>query len=319
MPTLESSLTPETLVPMATFLAIMLGGWALLLVLSSRPTKAEDRLKRMLERPQDELERLRQTRERTRIQEKVAEAARRLSAPMQPKDEAELGKIRLTLLNAGIRSPQAVQIFLGMKMLSLLLGLALATPAALSKGFDRNSLLTMVAAGGIGFYLPGFVVSQKRRARQKAIFLGLPDALDLMVVCVEAGLGFDAAMRRVTAELNESCPEVCDELNIVNFQIQMGRPRREALRDLGIRTGVEDVRALAAVIIQAEKFGSPIGAALRVQSDAMRTRRRQMAEEKAAQTAVKIMLPLIMFIFPGVFVVLVGPAAIKIMDTMMNK
>jgi tight adherence protein C len=304
---------------MATFGAIKHGGWAVLLILASRPTRAEDRLKRMLDRPQNEIERARQIREHKRIQDKVAEAAKRLSAPMQPKDEAELGKIRLSLLNAGIRSPQAVQIFLGMKMICLLLGLALATPSALSKGMDRNSVMTIIAAGGVGFYLPGFIVGQKRRARQKAIFLGLPDALDLMVVCVEAGLGFDAAMRRVTAELNESCPEVCDELNIVNFQIQMGRPRREALRDLGIRTGVEDVRALAAVIIQAEKFGSPIGSALRVQSDAMRTRRRQMAEEKAAQTAVKIMLPLIMFIFPGVFVVLVGPAAIKIMDPMMNK
>ena len=141
------------------------------------------------------------------------------------------------------------------------------------------------------------------------MFLGLPDALDLMVVCVEAGLGLDAAMRRVTSELAQSCPVICEEFAISNFQLQMGRPRRDVLRDLGIRTGVDDLRALAAVIIQAEKFGSSIAAALRVQSDAMRTRRRQMAEERAAQTSVKIMLPLILFIFPGVFVVTVGPAA----------
>ncbi|RUL86769.1 type II secretion system F family protein [Tautonia sociabilis] len=296
----------------------MLGGWAVLLILGARPTKAEDRLKRMLDRSQHDAERARAERERRRIQDRVAEAARKLAAPVQPKNEEELGKIRTALLNAGIRSPQAVQVYLGLKVIGLLIGLALATPSAISNGFDRNSLLTVVAAGGLGFYLPALVVAQKRRRRQQAIFLGLPDALDLMVVCVEAGLGFDAAMRRVTAELVDSCKEVCDELNIVNFQIQMGRPRREALRDLGIRTGVEDVRALAAVIIQAEKFGSPIGQALRVQSDAMRTRRRQLAEEKAAQTAVKIMLPLVLFIFPGVFVVLVGPAAIKIMETMMT-
>ena len=131
-----------------------------------------------------------------------------------------------------------------------------------------------------------------------------------MVVCVEAGLGLDAAMRRVTSELAQSCPVICEEFAIANFQLQMGRPRRDVLRDLGIRTGVDDVRALAAVIIQAEKFGSSIAAALRVQSDAMRLRRRQLAEERAAKTAVKIMIPLIFFIFPGVFVVLVGPAVI---------
>ena len=148
-----------------------------------------------------------------------------------------------------------------------------------------------------------------------AIFLGLPDALDLMVVCVEAGLGLDAAMRRITTELAQSCPIICEEFAMANFQLQMGRPRREVLRDLGIRTGVDDVRSLAAVIIQAEKFGSSISSALRVQSDAMRLRRRQMAEERAAQTSVKIMIPLIFFIFPGVFVVLVGPAVMRMIGT----
>jgi tight adherence protein C len=319
VPTLDALLTPERLVLIATFFAFMLAGWGLLSLVAGQPTRAEDRLKRILDRKSSDVARARAAKERQRIQDRVAEAARRLSAPMQPKDEAELGKLRLSLLNAGIRHPQAVQIYLGLKMLCMLLGLALATPTVLARtGFTQNGLLMVVAAGGLGFYLPGLVLGQWRRARQQGIFLGLPDALDLMVVCVEAGLGFDSAMRRVTTELAESCPEVCDELNIVNFQIQMGRPRREALRDLGIRTGVEDVRALAAVIIQAEKFGSPIGSALRVQSDAMRLRRRQLAEEKAAKTAVKIMLPLILFIFPGVFVVLVGPAALKIMDTMMG-
>jgi tight adherence protein C len=135
-----------------------------------------------------------------------------------------------------------------------------------------------------------------------------------MVVCVEAGLGLDAAMRRVTSELSRSCPVICEEFAIANFQLQMGRPRRDVLRDLGTRTGVDDVRALAAVIIQAEKFGSSIASALRVQSDAMRLRRRQLAEERAAKTSVKIMLPLIFFIFPGVFVVLVGPAIMRIAE-----
>ena len=140
-----------------------------------------------------------------------------------------------------------------------------------------------------------------------------------MVVCVEAGLGLDMAMRRVTTELRPACPVLCEEFAIANFQVQMGRARKDVLRDLGIRTGVDDVRALAAVIIQAEKFGSSIGAALRVQSDAMRLKRRQLAEERAAKTAVKIMIPLVLFIFPGVFVVLVGPAGIQIAKTMIEQ
>ena len=163
----------------------------------------------------------------------------------------------------------------------------------------------------MGFYFPDLIVGQRKKRRGESIFLGLPDALDLMVVCVEAGLGLDAAMRRVTSELARSCPVICEEFAIANFQLQMGRPRRDVLRDLGIRTGVDDVRALSAVIIQAEKFGSSIASALRVQSDAMRLRRRQLAEERAAKTSVKIMLPLIFFIFPGVFVVLVGPAILR--------
>ena len=126
-----------------------------------------------------------------------------------------------------------------------------------------------------GSTCPASSSDSRKKKRSESIFLGLPDALDLMVVCVEAGLGLDAAMRRVTSELATSCPVLCEEFAIANFQLQMGRPRKDVLRDLGIRTGVDDVRSLAAVIIQAEKFGSSIGAALRVQSDAMRLRRRQ--------------------------------------------
>ncbi len=186
-------------------------------------------------------------------------------------------------------------------------------------GVTQKAMMLAVAAGGLGFYLPGFLVDSRRKKRAESIFLSMPDALDLMVVCVEAGLGLDAAMRRVTSELAQSSPVLCEEFAIANFQLQMGRARRDVLRDLGTRTGVEDVRALAAVIIQAEKFGSSIGSALRVQSDSMRLRRRQLAEEKAAKTAVKIMIPLLLFIFPGVFVVLVGPAGIQMYNMLSKK
>jgi tight adherence protein C len=188
-------------------------------------------------------------------------------------------------------------------------------PLVIYFGMAQTSYMIAAGAGGFAFYLPDLVLGRRKKSRGQAIFMGLPDALDLMVVCVEAGLGLDAAMRRVTSELGQSCPVLCEEFAIANFQLQMGRTRKDVLRDLGTRTGVDDVRALSAVIIQAEKFGSSISAALRVQSDAMRLRRRQLAEAKAAETSVKIMLPLILFIFPGVFVVLVGPAALSIISS----
>ncbi len=169
---------------------------------------------------------------------------------------------------------------------------------------------------GIGFYLPELGLTLLRSGRQKKIFLQLPDALDLLVVCVEAGLGLDAAMRRVSEEMADGSPEVCSEMSMANMHLQMGKPRREVLHDLGVRTGVDDVRALAAILIQADKFGSSVAQALRVQSDSMRVKRRQMAEEKAQQSAVKMIFPLVLFIFPGIFVVLVGPASIQLMENL---
>ena len=142
------------------------------------------------------------------------------------------------------------------------------------------------------------------------------DVLDLLVVCVEAGLGLDQAMRKVSEEMKKSARVVSDEFTLCNFQLQMGRARNGVLQDLGNRTGVDDLRSLAAILIQADKFGSSIAQALRVQSDSMRTRRRQLAEEKAAKTAVKLIFPLVIFIFPAIFVVLVGPAAITIVNEM---
>jgi tight adherence protein C len=167
-----------------------------------------------------------------------------------------------------------------------------------------------VAVAGLFFYLPDLTVWFLGRRRKEAIFLALPDALDLMVVCVEAGLGLDQAMRKVSEEMKKTYRVIAEEFAISNFQLQMGRARSEVLHELGVRTGVADLRSLAGVLIQADKFGSSIAQALRVQSDSMRTRRRQLAEERAAKTAVKLIFPLVMFIFPGIFVVLVGPAAI---------
>ncbi len=185
-----------------------------------------------------------------------------------------------------------------------------------TKGLTNDAAMYTVAIAGIAFYLPDVVLCFIRKSRQNNIFFGLPDALDLMVVCVEAGLGLDQAMRKVSEEMKKTYAVIAEEFGLCNLQLQMGRARNDVLHDLGARTGVDDLKALAAILIQADKFGSSVAQALRVQSDSMRTRRRQMAEEKAAKTAVKLIFPLVLFIFPAIFIVLVGPAAITMINEM---
>ncbi|MGH7225491.1 MAG: type II secretion system F family protein, partial [Gemmataceae bacterium] len=237
-----------------------------------------------------------------------------------PQTELEQSQLKVRLANAGFRSDSAAAVYLGLRLAVLigflLLGAAIFLP---QHGFTLAALKPITIFGGMGFYLPNMVLWFLRKKRQDEIFLALPDALDLLVVCVESGLGLDAAMRKVCDEMKDHAKVIAEEFSLANFQLQMGRPRREVLHDLGVRTGVDDVRSLAAILIQADRFGSSIAQALRVQSDSMRTRRKQLAEEKAAKTAVQLIFPLVLFIFPGIFVVLVGPAAISIMKTMLQK
>jgi len=304
------------LIPLLVFAGFVLAVWAVLSMLSQRNSKAAERLARM-GRPQSLVDLEDPKLAKKERFQGVMDTAKALSGPLMPKTELEQSNLKIKLANAGFRSDSAVSVYLGLRFASLLFFLVVALAIALPQhGIGFGTLKWVAGLGGLGFYLPNLVLWFLRRRRQQEIFLSLPDALDLLVVCVESGLGLDAAMRKVCDEMKNHAKVICEEFSLANFQLQMGRPRREVLHDLGVRTGVDDVRALAAILIQADRFGSSIAQALRVQSDSMRTRRKQLAEEKAAKTAVQLIFPLVLFIFPGIFVVLVGPAAISIMETM---
>jgi len=224
----------------------------------------------------------------------------------------ERDRLKMRLVEAGFRTESASAIFLTIKVLSAFGGLFLAGGITLGmNGMGYAVLMRSVIGGGIAFFLPELVLDFLRSGRKKQITLGLPDALDLLVVSVEAGLGLDQGIRKVADEMRLSYRILSDELQLSTLHLQMGRVRASVLQDLGNRTGVEDLRTLASLLIQADKFGSGVAQALRVQSESMRIKRQQIAEEKAAKTAVKLIFPLVLFIFPGVFVVLVGPAAIQ--------
>ena len=231
---------------------------------------------------------------------------------LQPKTVAEVGKLKSRLSEAGFRTEGASGVFLSIKVFAALGGVFLAGGfTAMTLGLGTAVLLRAVLGGGIAFFLPELVLDFLRSSRKKQITMGLPDALDLLVVSVEAGLGLDQGIKKVSDEMQTSYRILSDELQLSTLHLQMGRARGSVLQDLGNRTGVEDLRTLASLLIQADKFGSGVAQALRVQSESMRIKRQQIAEEKAAKTAVKLIFPLVLFIFPGVFVVLVGPAAIQ--------
>ena len=231
---------------------------------------------------------------------------------LQSKSVAEVGKLKSRLSEAGFRTEGASGVFLTVKVFAALGGVFLAGGfTAMTLGLGTPVLLRSVLGGGIAFFLPELVLDFLRSSRKKQITLGLPDALDLLVVSVEAGLGLDQGIKKVSDEMQTSYRVLSDELQLSTLHLQMGRARGSVLQDLGNRTGVEDLRTLASLLIQADKFGSGVAQALRVQSESMRIKRQQIAEEKAAKTAVKLIFPLVLFIFPGVFVVLVGPAAIQ--------
>jgi tight adherence protein C len=249
----------------------------------------------------------------------LEKAAPALSRALEPKSELEQNVLKVRMANAGFNSPGAPQMFLAAKVgLGVICTLIGGAVGFVQWGMNMQGVMAIFVTGSIGLFGPNIWLWLVGRSRMDRIFLSLPDALDLLVVCVEAGLGLDAAMRRVSEELADSHPDVCFEFSMCNMQLQMGRPRKQVLHDVGIRSGVDDMKALAAILIQADKFGSSIAQALRSQSDMMRIKRSQLAEERAQKTSVQMIFPLVLFIFPGVFVVLVGPAAIMMINNLLT-
>jgi tight adherence protein C len=230
----------------------------------------------------------------------------------------ELAGARLLLNQAGFRSSGAHHSYLVIRWVLPAALVVLAMVCGKIAGVTNRTLYLMVLASGIiGFLLPDFVLRSKIRKRQEEITDSLPDGLDLLVVCVEAGLGMNAAFVKITEEFRLSSPALSEEFDVVNREMVAGKPRQEALRALSERTGVEDVQSLVAMLIQTEKLGTSLAQSLRVHSDSLRMRRRQKAEEAAAKTTIKLIFPLVFLMFPALFIVILGPGVIQVINILM--
>lgn len=236
--------------------------------------------------------------------------------PVMPKDESQVSMLRIKLSNAGFRRENASTLFLASKTVVAIGAASIALLWMTTTGHPMLDIMVWVCgAGGVGFMMPNLWLAMATRQRGLKIRHGLPDSMDLLVISVESGLALDAAIQRVGDEMSNVHPELAEEMQLVTHESQMGIPRSEALENMAMRTGVPEIKSFVAIISQAEKFGTSVAKALRNQANSLRVKRRQAAEEAAQKTTVKLMLPLIMFIFPAIFVVLVGPAVIKMMGT----
>src|SRR5688500_16472472 len=306
------------IITICTFVCISLGVMGLYWIVYRPQSAATDRLRRLsegsasLQAPTVSL-----------VEERpMAELAERMAAPFSrllPPSAAEVRKLQKQLMMAGFRSPDAPIIYRAIQ-----LAVMVSFPGAVAFGCAvlaypiMSALLWILIAFVAGFFLPRYVLGKMIRSRQTRVRWGLADALDLMVISIEAGLGLNAAMMRVSDELKTVHPDISEEFELANLEIRVGRERDEALRNLAERTGVDDLRSLVAMLIQSDRFGSSIARAVRVYADSLRTKRRQRAEQAAQKAAVKLLLPLALFLFPTLFIIILSPAALNLMDTMGN-
>jgi tight adherence protein C len=248
-------------------------------------------------------------RQKERVRDTLASVGKMLPAPSTEK----ASRTQLLMLRAGYRSPEALLAMRGVKLIFPIATLAGVYSFGLYK---INAFLVPVVALALGYLLPDMWLTWRVSARQRRLRRALPDALDLLVICVEAGLGLDQALMKVSQDMKIAHPELSEELQFVNLEMRIGKTRIDALRELARRTGLDDIKALVAMLIQTERFGTSIAQSLRVYSDDMRLKRRQRAEEMSAKTSVKMVPPLVFFIFPALMVVILGPAIITLMRQM---
>jgi tight adherence protein C len=242
----------------------------------------------------------------------VMEWLRRLGAAA-PRSTSEMSKLQQRLVIAGYRSREAVVVFFGLRVvISLAMFVVLMSPL-----IKHSNVGVALAGAGVAYVLPGMVLARLAKKRQHRIRLGLADALDLLIVVVEAGLGLDQAIQRVSEELAFAHKDLTDELKLINLEIRAGKARAEALQNLSIRTGLDDVSSLVTMLVQTDKFGTSVAQSLRVHAETVRTKRRQRAEEAAAKTGAKMVFPLVICIFPAIWVVTVGSAVIKFIQVLL--
>lgn len=248
--------------------------------------------------------------------------ADRIAEPINrwvPASAAEVQKLQKRLMQAGFRSNRAPLLYRAVQVLTMaaLPSTVALVCAILARPFG-SALFWILAAFVAGFFAPRYVLGKLIKSRQLRVRWGLADALDLMVISIEAGLGLNAAMLKISSELKKVHPDISEEFELANLEIRVGRERDEALRNLAERTGVDDLRSLVAMLIQTDRFGTSIAKAIRVFSDSLRTKRRQRAEQAAQKAAVKLLFPLACFLFPTLFIAILGPALIQLMDTLGN-
>lgn len=291
----------------AAFLAVSSLVLLAFLLLSGRKARIDVRL--------DELAGRADSPERNSVGSVARSALPRLGTPLIPKDEEARTRLQTRLIHAGLYGRQALALFLGVKVL-LIVGPAVAGLFAGVLGVVslQVGLLGGACAGVAGVIGPSFWLDRMKARRQTNFRRSLPDALDVLVICLEAGLSLSAALRRVASELRGAHPLLATELNIAQREVQLGRSEGEALRQFADRADLEEIRSLAAVIIQAERFGAGLVKALRTHAESLRTKRLQYAEEMAHKAATKLLLPTVFCIMPGIFVVILGPAVIQVLD-----
>ncbi len=251
-----------------------------------------------------------QVQEKPAIKERIEQALDPLSKAL-PLSPTDTNRTRGWLIQAGYRESRHLTVYQGIRVLFAAVGFV---SVLLISGVKSPPLL--IGVTGLGFFIPRFFLKRMINDRQTRIRIGMPDALDLTVICVEAGLALDQAMMRVGEDLRHAHPDLADEFYLMNLELRAGKPRAEALRNLYNRTGVDDVKALVTTLVQTDRFGTSIAQALRVHSDSLRTERRQRAEEQAAKTTIKMVPPLVVFVLPSIIIVTLGPAIIQLYRTL---